>query len=117
MVVIILIFSGSFAALAQLPYEKREAPPMEQLPQEQNQRVISYDDRIEEDELPEGIVDSVENNYKDFKISEVFRGSDGSYKVIMEQDNKKVAAYYNPRGEFLKIEEDKDEESVNDDWR
>ncbi len=106
------------AIFAQLPKEKRESPPMEQLPQEQRQTIINYEDEIKKDELPESISISVKENYGDFEITEIYRGSDGSYKIKLKKGDRKLAAYYNSIGEFLRIEEDLiEEEKINDDWR
>ena len=103
---------------AQVSIEKREEPPMEQLPQEQNQLAVNYNDEIKEQELPEGIRESVRETYPAFKMTEIFRGSDGSYKINLEQNEQKLAAYYNAMGKFLRIEKNnKEEETINDDWR
>ncbi len=117
-VVVILLFLGlSTATFAQIPYEQREAPPMEQQPQEQKQLVISYEDEIKENELPEAIRDSKKETYPDYKVSEIYRGSDGSYKLKLEKGDEKIAIFYSAEGEFIRLEEDKNEDSINDDWR
>lgn len=112
----LLIFATT-SAIAQVQKEERHAPPMEQLPQEQNQLVVVYDDEIKEDELPDPVISSIGDNYQSFEIKEAFRGSDGSYKINLEKQDTKVAAFYDAGGEFIRIEKDNQEETINDDWR
>ena len=90
---------------------------MEAQPQGQRQLAISYEDEIEKNELPEGIHESLYETYPEYEISEVYRGSDGSYKVTLEKGDERIAAFYNAVGEFLRLEEEKNEDSINDDWR
>ncbi len=115
--IVILLFGLSKTTFAQVQTPERQVPPMEQLPQEQNQLAVDYDDEITKDELPESVVKSINENYSEYKISEAHRGSDGSYKVKLENEETNIAAYYDAGGEFLRIEQDKPEETINDDWR
>jgi hypothetical protein len=110
----LLFTTGAFA---QIPQEERADPPMEQLPQEQRQLAISYDDEIQLKELPAEIHDSVNENYPEHKIDEVFRGSDGSYKIKMEKGDKKAILFYSAGGNFLRLEETHGENSLNGEWQ
>ncbi len=116
-IALILMLWLPVTTIAQVQKVERQAPPMEQLPQEQNQLVVSYEDEIKEDELPEKVYTSIKENYKDYEITDIYRGSDGSYKVALEKEENKIAAFYDAGGEFLRIENDKQEEEINDDWR
>jgi hypothetical protein len=78
---------------------------------------IVYDDEITEKEIPEGIMNSLKNSYPEYKIASAFRGSDGSYKIMLALKNEKVAVFYNVDGDFLKLEADKEEETINEQWR
>ncbi len=104
-------------ALAQLPQEERKTPPMAVQPQEQMQLAVSYEDEIEKNELPERIQKSIDETYPDYKILKLYRGSDGSYKTRLEKGDEKIALFYNSDGEFLRLEDDKSEDTINDDWR
>jgi hypothetical protein len=120
---VILVFSVMFClgvskfTFAQVPAEERTAPPMETLPQEQNQLAISYEDEIKKDELPEEAAVSLNETYPGFEITEIFRGSDGSFKVRLKKDQEKIAAFYDAGGDFIRVEDDVEEETINDDWR
>ena len=113
----IMLLISNTVLFAQLPQEQREAPPMEQQPQEQMQREIAYEDEIEEDELPEAVVTSVKETWADYEINEIYRGSDGSYKVNLGRGDEKVTAFYDSVGEFLRVKEENEEDTINDDWR
>ncbi len=117
MILFFLDFSNT--TIAQIQKVERKAPPMEVLPQEQNQLAISYDDEIKKDELPETVLSSVKDNYSGFELAQTYRGSDGSYKVKLEKGNEKMAAFYNAAGEFIRVENEleKDDATINDDWR
>lgn len=121
MIFTILLFSLGLSntTFAQIQKVERQAPPMEQLPQEQNQLVVSYDDEIKEDELPESVIESINSNYPGFQLAKTYRGSDGSYKIQLENEEKKMAVFYGAGGEFLRVENyiEEDDETINDDWR
>lgn len=117
---ILLLMGLTNITVAQKQKVERTAPPMEQLPQEQNQLAVSYDDEIKEDELPEPVASSINNNYSGFQLSKIYRGSDGSYKIKLEKEDEKLAVFYDAGGEFIRMEHEndkKDDESINDDWR
>jgi hypothetical protein len=114
---IVFCLGVSKFTFGQIPAEKRTAPPMETLPQEQNQLAVSYEDEIEKDELPEEATASLNETYPRFKITEIYRGSDGSFKVRLKKDNETIAAFYDARGDFIRVEEDIEDETINDDWR
>ena len=118
LVLYLVIIGTAITGRAQLPEEQRNGAVMESVPQEQNQQVIVYSDEIKEREIPEDIITSVKENYLDYKITEAFRGSDGSYKIGLEKNKREVLAFYSAGGEFLRIEMESDENTIiNDDWR
>jgi hypothetical protein len=80
---------------------------------------IQYDDEIEEKEIPEGVMNSIKHSYPDHKVVTAYRGSDGSFKIVLSIKDEKIAAFYNAAGDFLKLEEEKDEheENTNEQWR
>ncbi|TDN97155.1 hypothetical protein [Sunxiuqinia elliptica] len=73
------------------------------------QQEVTYE-KIEIETLPEAVVKSVSEGYADYSVSEAFQGSDGSYKVVLEKDNEKIAVFFNDQGEFLKVEKADDAE-------
>lgn len=117
--IITLAITGFISAVAsaQLPEEKRDISQMEALPQEQNQLEVTYDDEIKENEIPENILLSVKDNYDNYKIDTAHRGSDGSYRVSLKQKDESIHVFYSAGGEFLRIEQDTEDASINDDWR
>ncbi len=80
---------------------------------------VKYEDEIKNNEIPEGVVNSLKSTYPDHEITTAYKGSDGSFKIRLTLNEEKIAAFYNATGEFLKLEEDKeeDEESTNEQWR
>jgi hypothetical protein len=90
---ILFCLGFSTATLAQLPQEQGETRATEVKPQEQNQLAVSYEDEIEKDELPEEATASLNETYPGFKITEIYRGSDGSFKVRLKKDNETIAAF------------------------
>jgi hypothetical protein len=80
---------------------------------------VQYDDEIKEQEIPEGVFNSVKHSYPDHKVATAYRGSDGSFKILLSNKDEKIAAFYNAAGDFLKLEEEKDEheENTNEQWR
>jgi hypothetical protein len=80
---------------------------------------ILYEDEITEKEIPLGVMNSLKFSYPEHKLSTAYRGSNGSYKIMLEEKNKKIAAFYNSNGDFLKLETHKEEleENTNDNWR
>jgi hypothetical protein len=121
MLAIVVILSCLHTSLyAQLAHEERKDTLLHTLPQEQKQVAINYDDEIRKNEIPETIASSVENSFTDHTIKKAYRGSDGSYKLVLEKGDEKLAAFYDARGEFSRLEElneDELEENRNDDWR
>jgi hypothetical protein len=117
MMVLFIVFSNN--TMAQIQKVERNAPPMEQLPQEQNQLAVSYDEEIKEDELPESVISSINDNYSGFELAKIYRGSDGSYKIKLEKEDETMAAFYDAAGEFIRVEDktDNEDETINDDWR
>lgn len=55
-------------------------------------------------EMPEMIRTSVAAKYSAYIIDEAFKGSDGSYRLILKRDGKKIIVYFNKNGEFQKEE-------------
>lgn len=101
---------------AQYPQEQRYT--VVQTVQEHEEEKISYDDEITVRELPDSIIDSYETTYAGYQAKKIYRGSNGSYKIVLEKEDEKIAAYYDTENRFLKIEEVKDDEiNINDDWR
>jgi hypothetical protein len=79
---------------------------------------ILYDE-IGKKELPEVVMNSVHSSYPGHKLGMVYRGSDGTYKILLSMKNEYIAAFYDAGGEFIKLEAAKEdlEENVNDQWR
>lgn len=104
-------------SLAQIPDDGDETFIMEELPQEQSQMEITYEDEIKNEELPENTLTSTKENYSDYKIQHAHRGSDGSYRLTLNLEGEDLFVFYGADGEFLRIEQDIEEESINNDWR
>lgn len=68
---------------------------------------VTYEQMNVED-LPEPVSKAVSEGYADYTLSEAYMGSDGSYKVLLEKENEKIAVFFNEQGEFLKIEQGED---------
>jgi hypothetical protein len=116
----VIFLSGmSTTVVAQHPFEVSKDTLFQELPQQQRQVAVSYDDEIRKNEVPETVTSSVKNSYMDYKITKAYRGSDGSYKLILKNRDEKLAAFYDARGDFSRLEElnEEDEHNINDDWR
>jgi hypothetical protein len=111
----IIISTMPVIVLAQNSHINRQT--IVEYPQEHLEGKILYDAEITKKEIPEGIINSVKLSYPEYKISTAYRGSDGSYKIMLAMKNEKVAAFYNTDGDFLKLEADKEEETTNEHWR
>ena len=78
----------------------------EQLTQKQYvmQEEVNYDEQINKEDLPEMITANIKDAFSDFEITEVYKGSDGSYKVKIENDEKQLAVFYNSDALFMHVE-------------
>jgi hypothetical protein len=76
---------------------------------------VKYD-KIDVSEIPETVSSSITTNYAGYEISKAFVGDDGSYKVKLKSDSEKVTVVYDEQGQFLRTEEDKDDEDAGGGW-
>lgn len=60
--------------------------------------------KIEISALPGVIVSVVAARYSAYLIDEVYEGNDGSYKLLLKRNEKKLTVYYGKTGEFRKEE-------------
>ncbi|WP_159519036.1 hypothetical protein [Sunxiuqinia indica] len=69
------------------------------------QQDVKYE-KIDKEDLPEAVSKSISEGYADYTISEAFKGTDGSFKVKLENGSEKLAIFFNEQGEFLKIKKE-----------
>ena len=59
---------------------------------------------IEVAEVPEKVAAAVTAKYEGYTTKEAAKGSDNSYKLIIEKGDSTLTVYFNEAGEFLKEE-------------
>jgi hypothetical protein len=74
---------------------------------------VKYD-KIDVSEVPETVSSSITQDYAGYEISKAFVGDDGSYKVKLKSDSEKVTVFYDSQGQFLRTEEDRDDDEDAD---
>ena len=60
--------------------------------------------KIEVAEVPEKVAAAVTAKYEGYTTKEAAKGSDNSYKLIIEKGDSTLTVYFNEAGEFLKEE-------------
>lgn len=60
--------------------------------------------KIEVNEVPQLIKTAVAGKYAAYTTEEAYKGSDGTYKLVLKREEKKLTVYYSENGEFKKEE-------------
>lgn len=68
------------------------------------QEEVQYE-KMNVEDLPEVVSQSISEGYADYTVSEAYMGTDGSYKVKLTKEEEKIKVFFNANGEFLKIEQ------------
>ncbi len=88
-------------------------------PQEQSQEAgddKEYSEEVGKNDLPELITNSVDELYPDYEIKKAYRANDGSYKIKIENQDEKVALFYDSSGYFVRDEKKSEMKDTNEDW-
>lgn len=64
---------------------------------------ITYS-KIEVKEVPQLIKTAVAGKYAAYTPDEAYKGSDGTFKLVLKREEKKLTVYYSESGEFKKEE-------------
>lgn len=59
---------------------------------------------IDQGELPVAISEAIASGYTGYTIEEAYKGDDGSYKVVLKNEDSKMKLFYTAAGELTKVE-------------
>lgn len=59
---------------------------------------------IDKGELPDGVKQAIASDYSVFTIEEAYKGDDGSYKVVVKNEDSQFKLFYSAAGELSKVE-------------
>ena len=82
---------------------KKDTVVKEEAPMLLAQEKVTYT-KIEVAEVPEKVAAAVTAKYEGYTTKEAAKGSDNSYKLIIEKGDSTLTVYFNEAGEFLKEE-------------
>ena len=82
---------------------KKDTVVKEEAPMLLAQDKVTYT-KIEVAEVPEKVAAAVTAKYEGYTTKEAAKGSDNSYKLIIEKGDSTLTVYFNEAGEFLKEE-------------
>ena len=80
---------------------KKDTVVKEEAPMLLAQEKVTY---TKIDEVPEKVAAAVTAKYEGYTTKEAAKGSDNSYKLIIEKGDSTLTVYFNEAGEFLKEE-------------
>ncbi len=67
-----------------------------------NQEIVY--ELIDSSELPSAVQESIASDYSVFTIDEAYKGDDGSYKVVVKNEDTQFKLFYTAAGELIKVE-------------
>ena len=79
---------------------KKDTVVKEEAPMLLAQEKVTYT-KIEVAEVPEKVAAAVTAKYEGYTTKEAAKGSDNSYKLIIEKGDSTLTVYFNEAGEFL----------------
>lgn len=90
---------------------KKDTVVKEEAPMLLAQEKVTYT-KIEVAEVPEKVAAAVTAKYEGYTTKEAAKGSDNSYKLIIEKGDSTLTVYFNEAGEFLKEEAPQKESTI-----
>lgn len=90
---------------------KKDTVVKEEAPMLLAQEEVTYT-KIEISEIPEKITAAVAAKYDGYAVEGADKGSDASYKLVINKDNTTLTVYFNEAGEFIREETPKTEGTV-----
>lgn len=67
------------------------------------QKEVKYTE-ITVDQIPEAVNKALAKNHAGFKTDKVFKGDDGTHKLVVSKGEMKHVLFFNDKGELLKSE-------------
>ena len=103
LVVCVFAIPASAESLVIAPVNVQDTVVKEEAPMLLAQEKVTYT-KIEIAEVPEKVAAAVTAKYEGYTTKEAAKGSDNSYKLIIEKGDSTLTVYFNEAGEFLKEE-------------
>jgi hypothetical protein len=103
LVVCVFAIPASAESLVIAPVNVQDTVVKEEAPMLLAQEKVTYT-KIEVAEVPEKVAAAVTAKYEGYTTKEAAKGSDNSYKLIIEKGDSTLTVYFNEAGEFLKEE-------------
>lgn len=103
LVVCVFAIPASAESLMIAPVNVQDTVVKEEAPMLLAQEKVTYT-KIEVAEVPEKVAAAVTAKYEGYTTKEAAKGSDNSYKLIIEKGDSTLTVYFNEAGEFLKEE-------------
>lgn len=63
-----------------------------------------FETEVNKEDMPEEVTTAIEEAYANHEIKKIFQARNGTYKVELENDNGKLAAFYGINGKLLRTE-------------
>ena len=103
LVVCVFAIPASAESLMIAPVNVQDTVVKKEAPMLLAQEKVTYT-KIEVAEVPEKVAAAVTAKYEGYTTKEAAKGSDNSYKLIIEKGDSTLTVYFNEAGEFLKEE-------------
>jgi len=65
---------------------------------------------IQQQEVPEAVLESLDKEYSGFLIDKAYRGNDGSFKLVIKRADIQHVVFYTEEGQFIKVTDESDKD-------